>query len=211
MEKFRKKPVVIEAIQFFYGNENSKHQLNEFCGSHITANSDVGDILMDIHNNIPTTLYCKTLEGDMKISHGDFIIKGVNGEFYPCKPEIFEKTYEKDSGPGSVSDGYHTFDELYLYRLLYNAAFFNELAKAGEVKVCKSHRHSSGEECFGGGWFIVMAELPTGQISNHYEDKDWDLFNIPELEFAWEWDGHTPNDAADRLKKFIELKKKKNV
>lgn len=37
----------------------------------------------------------KTLEGDMEVSEKDFIIKGVNGEFYPCKPDIFEKTYEK--------------------------------------------------------------------------------------------------------------------
>lgn len=53
---------------------------------------------------------------------------------------------------GNVSDGYHTFDELYRYRMLYNAAFFNELAKKGDIKVCKSHRHYDGEECFGGGW-----------------------------------------------------------
>lgn len=77
-----------------------------------------------------------------------------------------DKMFEK-LDMGNVSDGYHTFNELYRYRMLYNAAFFNELAK-GDVKVCKSHKHYDGEECFGGGWFILMAELPTGQISNHY-------------------------------------------
>lgn len=81
--------------------------------------------------------------------------------------KIFEKL-----DMGNVSDGYHTFNELYRYRMLYNAAFFNELAK-GDVKVCKSHKHYDGEECFGGGWFIVMAELTTGQISNHYENRYW--------------------------------------
>ena len=81
--------------------------------------------------------------------------------------KIFEKL-----DMGNVSDGYHTFNELYRYRMLYNAAFFNELAK-GDVKVCKSHKHYDGEECFGGGWFIVMAELPTGQISYHYENRYW--------------------------------------
>lgn len=90
--------------------------------------------------------------------------------------KIFEKL-----DMGNVSDGYHTFNELYRYRMLYNAAFFNELAK-GDIKVCKSHKHYDGEECFGGGWFIVMAELPTGQISNHYENRYWELFNIPELD-----------------------------
>lgn len=64
---------------------------------------------------------------------------------------------------GEVSDGYHTFNELYRYRMLYNAAFFNLLARNGQVEVCKSRRHSDGEKCFGSDdWFIVMAILPTG-------------------------------------------------
>ena len=102
---------------------------------------------------------------------------------------------------GEVSDGYHTFNELYYYRMLYNAAFFNLLPKEW---VHKSKRHHTGEECFGGGWFIVMANLPTGQISNHYELKDWDLFKVPEKEIADEWDGHTPQEAADRLRKYLQ-------
>ena len=117
--------------------------------------------------------------------------------------DVFEKAYHEGC-IGDVSDGYHTFNELYRYRLLYNAAFFNELAKLGKVEVCKSHKHYDGEECFGGGWFIVMAELPTGQVSNHYENKDWDLFNVPELETAFEWDGHTPNEAADRIEAYLK-------
>ena len=102
---------------------------------------------------------------------------------------------------GEISDGYHTFNELYRYRMLYNAAFFNLLPKEW---VHKSKRHHTGEECFGGGWFIVMANLPTGQISNHYELKDWDLFQVPEKEFADEWDGHTPQEAAERLHKYLQ-------
>lgn len=110
---------------------------------------------------------------------------------------------EKQKEPedkGEISDGYHTFNELYRYRMLYNAAFFNLLPK--EI-VHKSKRHHDGEECFGGGWFIVMANLPTGQISNHYELKDWDLFQIPEKEVADEWDGHTPREAAERLHEYL--------
>ena len=115
---------------------------------------------------------------------------------------------------GEASDGYHTFNELYDYRMLYNAAFFNKLAcydnQAGgswkvEYDVHKSKKHSDGEDCFGGGWFIVMAELPAGQISNHYEMKYWDLFKIPEKEKANVWDGHTPKEAADRLREFLNL------
>ena len=106
-----------------------------------------------------------------------------------------------------ISDGFHTFKELYEYRLLYNAAFFNELSKVGLYGVHKSIRHFDGELCFGGGWFIVMAKLPTGWISNHYEMKDWDLFKIPQQERASQWDGHTPKDVADRIKLFLKDEK----
>ena len=115
--------------------------------------------------------------------------------------EIIESLQDEQTDMGEVSDTYHTFNELYYYRMLYNAAFFNLLPKD---LVHKSKRHHNGEECFGGGWFIVMANLPTGQISNHYELKDWDLFQIPEKEFADEWDGHTPQEAAERLNKYLQ-------
>ena len=126
--------------------------------------------------------------------------------------EAAKKDIQESPEVGQFSDGYHTFDELYYYRMLYNAAFFNSLAFydnwAGgswnvEFDVHKSKKHSDGEDCFGGGWFIVMAELPTGQISNHYEMKYWDLFNIPEKPKANHWDHHTPQEAAERLKNFL--------
>ena len=110
---------------------------------------------------------------------------------------------------GDVSDGYHTFNELYEYLVLYNAGLFNELAKQGLYDVHKSKRHSDGEIPFGkSNWFIVMAELPTGQISKHYEMKDWDLFQIPEKETANKWDGHTPKDVTERIRKFLTPKPK---
>ena len=113
-----------------------------------------------------------------------------------------------------VSDGYHTFKELYEFRMMYNAALFNEWGKGGSVEngivslvpiskynVHKSWKHYDGELCFGGGWFIVSAKLPTGLISNHYEAKYWDLFKIPEVEKAlFEFDGHTSQDVLKRLK-----------
>lgn len=74
--RYRKKPVVIEAIQFTGGNTE---ELVDFC------KCLVGD---------KNGIYVDTLEGDMLISVGDFLIKGVRGEFYPCKPDIFEATYE---------------------------------------------------------------------------------------------------------------------
>lgn len=77
--KFRKKPVEVEAIQ--YDGNNAKEILS-FMFPDIQPDGE------------PTLGTIKTLEGEMKVSNGDWIIKGVNGEFYPCKPDIFEKTYE---------------------------------------------------------------------------------------------------------------------
>jgi hypothetical protein len=77
--KFRKKPVVIEAIQFTVGNF---YKVAKFVGNSWGADKD-GDY------------YIKTLEGNMYPSLNDYVIKGVQGEFYPCKPDIFEATYEK--------------------------------------------------------------------------------------------------------------------
>jgi len=117
----------------------------------------------------------------------------------------------------NTSDGYHTFKELYEFRKVYNAVLFNEWAKNKKInprwgkednqpielpkyEVHKSWRHNDGELCFGGGWFIVVAVLPSGQISNHYEAKDWELFDIPILDRAkYKWDGHTPQDVLERL------------
>jgi hypothetical protein len=106
---------------------------------------------------------------------------------------------------GNISDGYHTFDELYEYRMLYNALSFNLLHEKG-VKVEKSLRHSDGELCFGGGWFIVIAELPNvGQVSNHYEKEHWNLFKVKEVDVpSIAYDGHSPKDAAERLYKFLK-------
>ena len=89
--KFRKKPIIIEAMQ--WTGENLE-EIMKFIESPFTYDE--------------STIYCtkkfiydgnelkiNTLEGTMIASVGDYIIKGVNGEFYPCKPDIFEKTYEK--------------------------------------------------------------------------------------------------------------------
>ncbi len=105
---------------------------------------------------------------------------------------------------GEISDGYHTFDELYEFRKIYNACLFNEWTRQEKYSVHKSKKHFEGDECFGGGWFIVIAILPSGQISNHYEDKDWDLFLCKEYKKAlFPFDGHTPQDVLERLKDLI--------
>lgn len=84
---YRKKPVVISAIKWD-GDAVSTIQVEKFVGKELEV---VGVIGMDSSTG---GLIIPTLEGSMKASIGDYIIRGVNGEFYPCKPDIFEKTYE---------------------------------------------------------------------------------------------------------------------
>lgn len=92
--KYRKKPVVIEAVQW-NGTMASTKKVIEFMGDKIHDDFITQEKFYD-HCNIveKTGIQIKTLEGIMTASINDFIIKGVNGEFYPCKPDIFEKTYE---------------------------------------------------------------------------------------------------------------------
>jgi len=78
MRKFRKKPIVIEAVQF---NGTNHDEIADFCQPRDTY---VGN----------KELIIKTLEGEHIASVNDWIIKGVQGECYPCKPDIFEQTYE---------------------------------------------------------------------------------------------------------------------
>lgn len=95
--------------------------------------------------------------------------------------------------------------ELYDFRLIYNALLFNEWSKHDTIEVYKSKKHSDGELCFDGEWFVVVAILPTGQITNHYHIKYWDYFQIKEYpQVKDEFDGHTPIDVLNRLKSMVK-------
>ena len=82
--KARKKPVEVEVMQLKMFSSRSYRKCKEFVG-------DSWIEYYEMSNELPAI---RTLEGVMEISNNDYIIKGVNGEFYPCKPDIFEKTYE---------------------------------------------------------------------------------------------------------------------
>lgn len=81
MAQYRKKPVVIEAWPYKHNTPLNLLPADIFC--QLVVDNDKGDVVI------------KTLEGAMSVSPGDWIIKGVKGELYPCKPDIFEATYEK--------------------------------------------------------------------------------------------------------------------
>lgn len=107
--KYRKKPVVIEAFQWFEGNANAnppfirkafKEGLIDVARIEMLGNSFVetekmsGTIILKI----------RTLEGPLYVFDGDYIIKGVEGELYPCKPDIFHKTYEKEANEMEINE-----------------------------------------------------------------------------------------------------------
>ena len=104
-----------------------------------------------------------------------------------------------------LNDQSELIQELYDFRLLYNALLFNEWFKNDVCEVYKSMKHHDGEPCFDGEWFIVVAILPTGkQITNHYNIQDWDLFQIPEYPQVKDtFDGHTSKDVLKRLREII--------
>lgn len=123
----------------------------------------------------------------------------------------------KAKAPGDTSDGYHTFDELYEHRTGLLAALCNVVADVMETEeleiedmeclLFKSRHHHDGEMY--DGFFIVGINCnakpgPWAKWATwHCEDKWWDRFNIPELERAPKWDGHTPADALARLIKYF--------
>ncbi len=84
---YRKKPVEIEAIQFTGDNGE---QVAEWCDGTFETITCHGE-------GPPTVVFIDTLEGRMSANRGDFVIRGVQGEFYPCKPDIFAKTYDEVS------------------------------------------------------------------------------------------------------------------
>ena len=84
--KFRKKPVVIEAVQY---TGNNITEVEKFVGKFVSFQQNCTD-----DGGSHFSMVIETLEGNMKAIPKDWIIKGVKGEFYPCKPDIFEATYE---------------------------------------------------------------------------------------------------------------------
>ena len=87
--KYRKKPVVIEAMRF-YADELVMVEVARWCGGRIGSEAKASDRM-----DVAYWIDIPTLEGVMKASPGDYIIKDVQGAFHPCKPDIFEATYER--------------------------------------------------------------------------------------------------------------------
>lgn len=164
--------------------------------------------------------FCKhdfeLIEGNIPVHYPDYepvkygqIVKckKCNKEFkfldrkkYDYEKEINEKIkqYEKAKAldTNNISDGSHTFAELYDHR----AKLFSIICNCYKDIAWKSRLHSDGKYPFDDkNWFIVGIKTKEGQATYHYEMKYWDLFDIKEIDIAPEWDGHTPSEALKRL------------
>lgn len=88
--KFRKKPITVDAFQ--YGFDVEPEWFKSFKDKRYVPSRNVK---RSDENKFPSDVLITTLEGEMRADYYDYIIKGVNGEIYPCKPDIFEATYEQ--------------------------------------------------------------------------------------------------------------------
>ena len=124
MSTYRKKPVVIEAIQF---TGNNFFEIHEF------TKGNAHDCYMQPAGH--TTCIINTLEGRHIATEGDYIIKGVHGEFYPCKPDIFAETYEVVDNPKTNADRIRAMSD-------------EELANIVVCPHCKTNWDKCTDDCF---------------------------------------------------------------
>lgn len=104
-----------------------------------------------------------------------------------------------ETGIGDLSDGYHTFNELYHHR----AVLFSVICNSFKSLAWKSKKHNDGTMY--NGMFIVGIATPKGDATYHYDiEPYWNMFDVKELDKAPEWDGHTPSEAIERISKLAE-------
>lgn len=114
---------------------------------------------------------------------------------YNEKLAMFNECVMKDSFK-DFSDGYHTFGELYHHRAILSSVIWNTHK---DIAWKSKQHHNPDKDPMFEDMFIVGIETPKGQATYHYHLEYYDLFNVKELPTAPEWDGHTPDEAIERL------------
>lgn len=117
----------------------------------------------------------------MEVKFEDGLISNINN--------VLELARDAGISRKEISDGYHTFDELYYHRMV----LFSLVCNANPDKAWKSKQHHDGT-MFDDTSFICGVETPQGQYTYHYHLEHWGKFKVKEVEFAPEWDGHRPSD-----------------
>ncbi len=174
--KFRKKPVVVDAVLFDGSRESAKA-----CGLTEARERRDGEVVAGAGTGV---FGVETLEGFMVASPGDWVITGVNGERYPCKPDVFEKSYEFASASSGAA---MSFGEA--LKLLKDGKGVRRAAwrgqRRGNTPVCVLLGKRSRDETFPNAPMIAAVRHPT--VSEHYfmpDDlvaDDWELVGSEEL------------------------------
>lgn len=133
------------------------------------------------------------------------VFGGEHAEFIKLAIEALKQAPCEDEDMGEVSDGYHTFNQLYHQRAILFATIVNQ----NKDIAWKSYKHSDGKYCFdsNGEWFIVGIDTPEGSYTYHYKKEYWDYFECKELDCGKEWDGHTEED----VQRLLSLKQEPNI
>jgi hypothetical protein len=127
------------------------------------------------------------------LTDGDWILTDEEGDKFKLSDDLFWKNCEEI---GEISDGYHTFNELYYHRMI----LFSVICNQNRELAWKSMLHADGTMYE--GYFIVGITTPEGNYTYHFEKKYWDKFDVPVLSCAPVWDGHKAEDIG-RLESLV--------
>ena len=192
--RFRKRPVEVEAFQWTPEHRDPRSWPRWLVDAY--EGDEASTPFLPDGGSDGSAVIC-TLEGDHVCRVGDWIIRGIRGELYPCDPDIFEATYVPASDDiGETSDGYHTFNELYRHR---HGLVLALMATTGGWAARNHHDGSKFD-----GYFIVGLNLGK-QITYHLPDELWAIVEdlgcvVPQ---APPWDRHTSDEAVLRLMEYV--------
>lgn len=149
----------------------------------------------------------KNTNNDFRTETYNYVVSKVEqGSGHLCDSELtsiiteianaFKLVHKLKTNAGDISDGYHTFNELYHHR----AILFKVICNTHKHLAWKSKQHHDPNQPMYDNMFIVGIETPEGQATYHYDiDPYWDVFDVKELDRAPEWDGHSPDEAIRRI------------
>lgn len=182
IKTYTKKPIEVEAIQFQCTPE-------EVIAIKELGGNSIGPITKAVNSFSSPTLNVETVDGRRSnIKEGDYIIR-ENGKIYTRSKVVFETNYQEGK-IGDITDGYHSFNELYQHRCI----LFSIICNTFRDYSWKSWLHSDGTMFT--DYFIVGVTTPQGNYTYHYHKDEWDRFNVKEIDKAPEWDGHTASDIT---------------
>ena len=159
---------------------------------------------MDFNNELEKLNEIKEyVEGSLMISFCNYTRNKIINMIQSVIDMITKKQDMLTNDMGNVSDGYHTFNELYHHR----AVLFSVICNKYPNLAWKSLHHHDPNQPMYDGMFIVGINTPNGQATYHYDiDPYWDIFDVEELDKAPEWDGHTPAEAIERIASLNTIK-----